>query len=112
MGATISHEENTRAMQLEIGHLRKKLRREQRRRTPSNSGSSSIDGRDGSYRPRSKTLLSESFSCDEDNPHERRDKDLSCKSLGNDVMSRALNQIFRSPFTHRIEGGKLPWQFA
>jgi len=112
VGATISHEENTRAMQLEIGHLRKKLRRERRRRTPSNSGSSSIDGRDGSYRPRSKTFPSESFSCDEDNPHERRDKGSSCKGLGNDAMSRALNQISRSPFTHRIEGGKLPWRFA
>ena len=36
----------------------------------------------------------------------------SSKGLGNDVMSRALNQIFRSPFTHRIEGGRLPQQFT
>ena len=27
-------------------------------------------------------------------------------------MSKALNQIFRSSFTHRIEGGKLPRQFT
>ena len=27
-------------------------------------------------------------------------------------MSRALNQISRSPFTHRIEGGRLPWQLS
>ena len=26
-------------------------------------------------------------------------------------MGRALNQIFKSPFTHRIESGKLPWRF-
>ena len=27
-------------------------------------------------------------------------------------MSKALNQISRSPFTNRIEGGKLPRRFA
>ena len=27
-------------------------------------------------------------------------------------MSRALNQISKSPLTHRIEGGKLPLQFT
>ena len=27
-------------------------------------------------------------------------------------MSKALNQISRSPFTSRIEGGKLPRRFA
>ncbi|XP_030938482.1 uncharacterized protein LOC115963569 [Quercus lobata] len=27
-------------------------------------------------------------------------------------MSRALNQISKSLFTHRIEGGKLPWRFT
>ncbi|XP_075633828.1 uncharacterized protein LOC142606347 [Castanea sativa] len=27
-------------------------------------------------------------------------------------MSRALNQISKSPFTRRIEGGKLPWRFT
>ena len=26
-------------------------------------------------------------------------------------MSRALNQISKSPFTYRIEEGRLPWQF-
>ena len=32
--------------------------------------------------------------------------------LGNDAMSRALHQISKSPFTRRIEGGKLPWRFT
>ena len=98
-------------MKLKIDHLRKKLRRERRRRTPSNFSFSSDDDRDGSYRPRSRTPPGESFSCDEDSPHKRRDKGLSCKGLGNDTMSKALNQIFRSPFTHKI-GVKLPWRFA
>ena len=34
------------------------------------------------------------------------------KGLGNDAMSRTFNQISRSPFTRRIEGGRLPWQFT
>ena len=32
--------------------------------------------------------------------------------MGNDAMSRALNQISKSPFMRRIEGGKLPWWFS
>ena len=40
--------------------------------------------------------------------YEWRSKSLSHKGLGNDVMSRALNQISKSSFTRRIEGGKLP----
>ena len=111
-GSHVSYEENTRAMQLEIDHLRKELCRERRRRTLSNSGSSSDDGRDGSYKPRSRTPPNESFSCDENSPHEHKDKGSSCKGLRNDIMSKALNQIFGSPFTHRIEGGKLPKRFA
>ena len=100
-------------MQLESDHLRKRLRRKRQRRTPSNSGSSSDDDKDGSYRPRSRTPPSEFFSCnDDDSPHECRNKSLSCKGLGNDTMSRALNQISKSPFTCRIEGGKLPQQFT
>ena len=27
-------------------------------------------------------------------------------------MSRALNQISKSPFTRKIKGGKLPWRFT
>ena len=38
--------------------------------------------------------------------------DFSSKSLGNDAMSRAFNQIFRLPFTCRIEGGRFLWQFT
>ena len=44
--------------------------------------------------------------------YEWRSKSLSQKGLGNDVMSRALNQISKSPFTRRIEGGKLPRRFT
>ena len=33
------------------------------------------------------------------------------KGLGNDAMSKALNQVSKSPFTHRIEGARLPQWF-
>ena len=65
-GSHLSHEKNTKAMQLEINHLKRKLRHERRRRTPSNSDFSSDDEEDGSYRRRSRNPLSESFSYDED----------------------------------------------
>ena len=49
---------------------------------------------------------------DEDYHHEHINKNSSSKGLGNDVLSRALNQISRSLFTHRIEGGRLPQLFT
>ena len=54
----------------------------------------------------------ESFSCDNDSHCKHRSKSSSCKDLENDIMSRALNQISRSPFTCRIEGGRLPRRFT
>ena len=99
-------------MQLEIDHLKRKLRHERRRQTPSKPDFSSDDEKDGSYRRRSRTPLNESFSYDEDYHHERRSRNLSSKGLGNDAMSRALNQISKSPFTCRIEGGRLPQWFT
>ena len=99
-------------MQLKIDHLKRKLRHGQRRRTPSNSNFSSNDEEGGSYRPRSKTPSTESFSYDEDYHHERKNRNSSSKGLGNDAMSRALNQISRSPFMRKIEGGRLPRWFT
>ena len=54
-GSHVSHVENAKNMQLEIDHLRRKLRRERRRKTPSKSVSSSSEEGDGSYKPRSRT---------------------------------------------------------
>ena len=72
---------------------------------------SSNDEEDDNYRRRSRTPPSESFSYDKDYHHKHRYKSLPRKGLGNDTMSKALNQISRSPFTRQIEGAKLPWQF-
>ena len=61
-GSHLSHEENTRSMQLEIDRLHKRLRCERQRRIPSNSDPSPDKDRDGSYKSRSRTPPSESFS--------------------------------------------------
>ncbi|XP_075665216.1 uncharacterized protein LOC142634847 [Castanea sativa] len=99
-------------MQLEIDCLRKRLCRERRKRTPSHFNHYSEDDRDGNYKPKSRTLLSESFSKDEERHHRRKNKSSSRKGLGNDIMSRAFNQISKSPFTRRIEVGRLPRRFT
>ena len=103
----LSHEKNTKAIQLEIDHLMRKLHHKRRRQTPTNFDFSSNDEEDGSYRPRSRTLPNESFYYDKDYHYEHRNRNSSSKGLGNDAMSRALNQISISPFTHRIEVGRL-----
>ena len=104
----LSHEEDTRALQLEINHQKRKLRYQRRKRTPSISNSTVDDEEDRSYRQKSRTPPNESFSYDEDVHHERKNISSFSKGLGNDAMSRALNQISKSPFTRKIEGGRLP----
>ena len=103
-------------MQQEIDDLKKQLRRAQLRRaqqkrSPSNSDVSSNDEEDTIYRQRSRTSLSESFSCEEEHPHRRKRKSLSLKGVGTDVMKKALSQISKSPFTREIEKAKLPRRF-
>ena len=98
-------------MQREIDHLKKELCHARRRRTPSRSDSPSDDEKDGSYRRRSRTPPSESFSYEEEYHRKRRYKSLTHRGLGNDAMSKALNQISKSPFMRRIEGATLPWSF-
>ena len=110
-GSHLSQEKNTKAMQQQINHLKRKLHHERRRRTPFISDFYSDDEEDGSYRQRSRTPPSESFSYDEDYHHEYRNKSSSSKGLGNDTMSKVLTQISRSPFTCKIEEGRLPRRF-
>ena len=95
-------------MQLEIDRLHRRLRR----RTSLSFDPSSNDDGDDSYRPKSKTPPSESFLYDKDHHYKQKSKSPSCKGLGNDAMSKALNQISKSSFTRRIEGGKLPQCFT
>ncbi|XP_065623835.1 uncharacterized protein LOC136065082 [Quercus suber] len=43
--------------------------------------------------------------------HERRFRSPSRRGIGNDAISKALNQISRSPFTRKIEEARLPHHF-
>ena len=95
VGSHISQRQNSnKAMQLKIDDLKKKLCHARRKQTPSSPNTSSNDKEDDSYRRRSRTLPSEAFSYDEEHHHKCRNK--------------ALNQISKSPFKHKIVGAKLP----
>ena len=103
-----SHEENARNMQKEIDHLKRSLHHKRRRQALSNFDYFSDDEKDEDYRHRSRTPPSKSFSYDEDYRLERRNKNSSSRGLRNDAMSKALNQISKSPLTRWIEEGRLP----
>ena len=109
IGSHVSQEQHNKAMQLEIDQLKRKLRHAQREQTPSNSDVSSKSEEDASYRQRSRTPPSESFSYDVEHHHKRRYKSPTRRGQGNDAMSKALNKISKSPFTRKIEGAILPW---
>ena len=95
-----SHKQNERkALQQEIDDLKKKLRRAQRKR-PS-LGSHTSSDKDGEYRRRSRTPLSETFSYEEKRPRKRGHKSPSYQGLANDAMSKAW---IASPSRHsRVE---------
>ena len=111
-GNHLSQEKDTKTMQKKIDHLKRSLCHERRKWVPSNSNFSSDGEGDDSYRRRSRTPPSESFSYNEDYHHERKNKNSSSVGLGNNAISKALNQISRSPFMCWIEGGRLPQQFT
>ena len=112
VGSRVSQRQNNnQAMQQEIDDLKKKLRYAQWRRSPFGSNISSNNEKDGNYRQRSRTPPSETFSYEDEHHHRRKRKDPSSRGLGNDAMSKALDQIFKSPFTRNIEGARLPQRF-
>ena len=80
-------------MQQEIDDLKKQLRRAQQKQTPFSSDVSSNDEEDASYKQRSRTTPSASFSCEEEHPHKRRRRSLSGRGVGTNVMKKALSQI-------------------
>ena len=94
-------------MQHEIDELKRELRHTRRRHSSPNS--EETDG--ASYRRRSKTPPSESFSYNEAYHHRRRYKSPPSKGLRNDAMNKALSQVSKSPFTRNIEGASLPRWF-
>ena len=98
-------------LQREIDDLKKKFRRAQQKRTPSSSDVSSNDDGDASYRIRSETPPSESFSCDEEYFRKRKRRSPSGRGVGTNVMKKALSQISKSPFTREIEMQSSPGVF-
>ena len=107
----VSHAKNERDMQRKIDELKKELRCAWRRRSSPESELSSEEIDDATYRRRSKTSPSETFSSDEEHHYKHRNKNPTYKSLGNNAMNEALNQVARSPFTRNIEGASLPRRF-
>ena len=93
----VSHDQETRKLQQEIDCLHRKLRRRERdRRSPSSPPSDGSRGsRDCSYRCRSRTLSSESYStssCQDklEKSSNKRQKRSSYHGMGTDAMSKAL----------------------
>ena len=86
-------------MQREIDKLKEELHCAWRRHSLPNFELSSDETDDATYRQRSRTLPSETFSYDDEYRHRRRYKSPPRKGLGNDVMNKALSQVSKSPFT-------------
>ena len=102
-------QDDNKTLQREIDDLKKKLWRSQWKRSPSSSDTS--EEGDDNYKQRLKTPPSETFSYEEEYHYRRKCKSPSCKGLVNHVMSEALDRISKSPFTRKIEGVRLLWQF-
>ena len=107
----VSHAKNERDMQREIDKLKKELRHARQRHSSPNSELSSKEIDDATYKQRSRTSPSETFSCDKEYHHKRRNKSPPHKGLGNNAMNKALSQVSKSPFTRNIEGASLSWRF-
>ena len=94
----VFHAKNERDMQREIDELKKELRHARRWHSSPNSELSSEETDDATYRQRSRTPPNETFSCDEEYHHRRKNKSPPHKGLGNNAMNRALSQVSKSPF--------------
>ena len=110
-GHAVHEQGDEKAMQREIDDLKKQLRQAQRKQSPSSSDISSNDEEVTIYRQRSRTPLSESFSCENEHLHKRKRRSPSRRGVGTDVMKKVLSQISKSPFTWGIEKAKLPRRF-
>ena len=87
------------------------MRHAKRKQTSSNSNDYSSDEQDINYRQRSRPPPSESFSYEKEYHWKRQSRSPSRRGVGNDTISKALNQISKSPFTRKIEDARLPSRF-
>ena len=96
----VSHAKKERDMQRETDELKKKLCHARQRRSSLESKSSSEEIDDATYKRRSRTPPSETFSSDEEySSHKRKNKSPTRKGLGNKAMNETLNQVAKSHFT-------------
>ena len=107
----VSHAKYERDMQREIDELKKELHRTRWRRSPPNSKLSSEETDDATYRRRSRTPPSETFSCDKEYRHRHRNKSPPYKGLGNNATNKVLSQVAKSLFMQNIEDASLPRRF-
>ena len=112
VGSHVSQSQNDeQTMQREINDLKRKLCHAQRRRFHSSPDTPSDDESDNDYRQRSRTPQRETFSHEEGHYRRPKRKSPSPRGLGNNTMSRALDQLSKSPFTRHIERATLPRRF-
>ena len=99
----VSHVKNDRDLQRKIDVLKRELRHAWRERSPPDS-EPLFEGTDGaSYRQRSRTPPSKTFSYEGEHDHQHRHRSSPSKGLGNSAMNKALSQVSKSPFTRNIE---------
>ena len=72
---------------------------------------SSENTNDATYRRRSKTPPSKTFSGNKEYRHKRKNKSSTHKGFENNAMNETLSQVARSPFTRSIEDASLPRRF-
>ena len=112
MGSHVPQRQNNeQAMQREINNLKRQLRHAQQRQSHPSLDMPHNDENDDDYRQRSRTPPSETFFYKEERYQRRKRRSLSLRGFGHDAISRALDQLFKSPFTRCIEGAELPWRF-
>ena len=87
----VSHVKNDRDLQREIDVLKRELRHARRERSPPDSEPSSEETDEASYRRRSRTPPSETFSYKEDRGHQHWHRSSPSRSLGNSTMNKALS---------------------
>ena len=88
MSHLVQEQANEKDLQREIDDLKKKLRRAQRKQSPSCSDVSSNDDGVASHRKCSKTSPSESFSCEEEYSRKRKRRSPSGRGVGTNVMKK------------------------
>ena len=107
----VSHAKNDRNLRREIDELKRELRHARRKRSPPCSKPSSEETDGATYRQRSRTLPSETFSYKEEHSRRHKRKSPPSRGLGNNAMNKALSQVSKSPFTRNIEDAILPRRF-